>query len=319
MTSLFDSAEDRPPLAAKLAPVLKSLAERGVFIGTSSWKYPGWCGSIYTGDRYLTRGKFSNAKFERECLAEYAQTFPTVGGDFSFYQFPTADFWSNLMTGLPPAFTFGLKVPETVTVMRWPTHARYGKNAGQNNEQFLDAKLFAEAFAGVLEPYSRHVATYIFEFGTFAKKDFAEPGLFFDRLDLFLDNLPKGWRYAVEIRNKDYFDNAYFDVLRKHNVAHVFNAWTRMPTLGEQIEHDEAFTADFTVTRALLRHGRAYEQAVKLFEPYERVQEPDGPTREALKKIVNRAIDRKERAYQFVNNRLEGHAPGTIEAVVMKT
>jgi uncharacterized protein YecE (DUF72 family) len=43
---------------------LKSFAEQQVFIGTSSWKYPGWCGQLYDEQRYLTRSKFSEAKFE---------------------------------------------------------------------------------------------------------------------------------------------------------------------------------------------------------------------------------------------------------------
>jgi hypothetical protein len=76
---------DRPPQAARLAPRLRSLAERGVFLGTSSWKYEGWVGSIYSRERYATRGKFSRTRFEAECLAEYSRTFPTVCGDFAFY------------------------------------------------------------------------------------------------------------------------------------------------------------------------------------------------------------------------------------------
>jgi hypothetical protein len=34
-----------------------------VYFGTSSWKYEGWLGSIYTPERYLTRGKFSKKKW----------------------------------------------------------------------------------------------------------------------------------------------------------------------------------------------------------------------------------------------------------------
>jgi len=56
-----------------------------------------------------------------------------------------------------------------------------------------------------------------------------------------------------------------FAALARHNTAHVFNAWTRMPTLAEQVAMSEAFTADFSVVRALLRKGRGHEQAVKLF------------------------------------------------------
>ena len=101
----------------------------------------------------------------------------------------------------------------------------------------------------------------------------------------------------------------------RHNVAHVFNAWTRMPSLTDQIAIPDAFTADFSVVRALLQHGRTYEQAVDLFEPYEKVQNPDPSTRGALRQIADRAVRKKQRAYVFVNNRLEGNAPSTIEAV----
>ena len=79
-------------MPSDLAPKLRSLAGRGVFIGTSSWKYPGWMRDIYTAAKYETRGKFSQVKFDATCLDEYAETFPVVGVDFSFYQFPTRQF-----------------------------------------------------------------------------------------------------------------------------------------------------------------------------------------------------------------------------------
>ena len=63
---------------------IKALAADGVFVGTSSWKYPGWLGQLYSEERYLTRGKFSEAKFNRSCLAEYAESFPTVCVDAAF-------------------------------------------------------------------------------------------------------------------------------------------------------------------------------------------------------------------------------------------
>jgi hypothetical protein len=66
---------DTPAQAARLAPKLRKLADRKIFLGASSWKYDGWLGSICSQDRYLTRRKFSNSKFERECLSEYAEVF----------------------------------------------------------------------------------------------------------------------------------------------------------------------------------------------------------------------------------------------------
>lgn len=311
--SLFDS--DEAPQAKRLAPALRSLANNGVCLGTSSWKYEGWIGSIYSRDRYMRRGRFSTKRFEAECLSEYAETFPTVSGDFSFYQFPSAEYWAKLFAVVPPGFTFALKVPEEITVHHWPGHARYGPKAGTRNPHFLDANLFEQAFTKLLEPHHDHVAAIVFEFATFAKKEFASDSAFLEQLKPFLDSLPVGWNYGVEIRNEAYLGPDYFQALANRNVAHVFNAWTRMPALAEQVSMPEAFTADFTVVRALLRRGRSYEQAVSMFEPYREVQDPDLSTREALRELVRQSRRKKRRAYIYVNNRLEGNAPTTIEAV----
>jgi uncharacterized protein YecE (DUF72 family) len=307
--------DDRPPQATRLAPKLRALAEQGVYLGTSSWKYEGWLGTIYRPERYATRGKFSQKKFEAECLAEYAETFPVVCGDFAFYQFPTPDYWKRLFQGTPGSLLFGFKVPEDITVVRWPGHARYGTRAGKDNPHFLDAGLFRTLFAARLEPYIERVATLIFEFGTFAKSTFPDTAAFLARLDPFLDALPGGFRYAVEIRNPEYLGPDYFAVLSRHNVAHVLNAWTRMPELATQMEKPGVFSADVTVVRALLSHGRTYENAVQSLEPYQMVQEPNPPARDAMARIADQSRQRKKPAFLFVNNRLEGHAPTTIEAV----
>ncbi len=38
-------AGDLPQQAARMAANLRALADRGVYFGTSSWKYDGWVGS----------------------------------------------------------------------------------------------------------------------------------------------------------------------------------------------------------------------------------------------------------------------------------
>lgn len=314
--SLFDSADDPlPPQAARLAPKLRALAKRGVFFGSSSWKYEGWLGSIYTPDKYTIRGKFSKRKFEAECLREYAKTFPIVGGDFSFYQFPSPDYWDRLFGESPDSLRFGLKVPEDITVPRWPKHARYGKRAGLDNPHFLDPHLLATGFLKPLAPYSHWVATVMLEFGTLAKSTFATLHAFLERLGPFLDALPRSVPLAIEIRNPEYLGDPYFSTLAERNVAHVFNAWTRMPALEEQAAMTGAFTADFSVVRALLTKGHAYAEAVDDFQPYRAVQRPNPSARVGLYRIVRQCLTDGRPIYTFVNNRLEGNAPGTIEAV----
>jgi uncharacterized protein YecE (DUF72 family) len=301
---------------ARLRSRLRTLANQNIFIGTSSWKYEGWLGQIYSRDRYLTRGRFSQKRFNDECLGEYAETFPIVCGDFSFYQFPTESYWSKLFGSAPAKLQFAFKAPEDVTVKQFPRHPRYGPRAGDDNSSFLDAALFQSAFLDLLTPHRPRIAALIFEFGSFARQCYPEVGAFLQELDPFLAALPAGFRYAVEIRNPEFLSPEYFTCLRSHGVAHVFNAWTRMPEIGTQMQLRDSYTADFSVARALLRHGRPYEDAVARFSPYNRVQEPNPGTRDALRLLIAQARKRHEPSYIFVNNRLEGNAPETIEAIM---
>lgn len=305
------------PQAARLGPKLRSLADsRRIFLGTSSWKYEGWLGTIYLREKYMTRGKFSKAKFEGECLREYAATFPIVGGDFSFYQFPTADYWDRLFASAPASLLFALKVPEDVTVPVWPAHARYGKRAGATNAHFLDARLFENAFLHPLDRHRARVACLIFEFGAMSKLLCPTLESFQAPLDAFFGQLSVGFRYAVEVRNPEFLQPAYFEMLTKRNVAHAFNAWTRMPELPDQVGLPGAFTADFTVVRALLPRGRTYEQAVKALQPYESIKESCASARQGMRDVIDHARRLRVPAFILVNNRLEGHAPSTIEEVI---
>ncbi|HTX37262.1 MAG TPA: DUF72 domain-containing protein [Bryobacteraceae bacterium] len=311
---LFDEPGgfDRKGLAARL----RTLAAEHIYIGGSSWKYEGWLGQIYERDRYLARGRFSKRLFEAECLREYAETFPAVCGDFAFYQFPTEDFWRALFAKTPAGFQFAFKVPEQITCKVFPDHARYGPQAGKENEAFLDAGMLREMFLRPLWPYHLKTAVLIFEFGTFAKRSFGDVGAFLDRLDPFLTALPPEYRYAVEIRNPDFLEQDYFACLRTHRVAHVYNAWSRMPELGRQMAIPDAETADFLVCRALLRRGRVYEEAVKTFAPYTTIQDPNPQARESMRVLIGRAREEHKFLFLFVNNRLEGNAPMTILSVV---
>ena len=77
----------------------------------------------------------------------------------------------------------------------------------------------------------------------------------------------------------------------------------------------DSFTADFIVSRALLRHGRSYEEGVQLFSPYTELKDPNPEVRSSLRDLIHIAQDKQMTAFLFVNNRLEGNAPSTIIAI----
>jgi uncharacterized protein YecE (DUF72 family) len=313
---LFDQHDEGPRFDREgLAVRLRTLAAEGIHIGTSSWKYEGWIGQVYSRERYLTRGRFSRQRFEAECLREYAETFPAVCGDFAFYQFPGGQFWRKLFTSTPPGFQFAFKAPEQITCNVFPSHERYGPQAGKQNPDFLNSGMLEEMFLRPLSPYREKTALLIFEFGTFARRNFENVAAFLERLDPFLASLPAQFRYAVEIRNPEFLEPVYFDRLRARKVAHVYNAWSRMPELRYQLRVPGSETAPFLVCRALLRFGRPYEEAVKRFSPYREIQDPNPEARESMRVLIGRAREDRKMLFLFVNNRLEGNAPLTILSV----
>src|SRR6476646_10472574 len=81
-----------------------ALAHQGVFIGTSSWKYPGWRGQLYTDDHYVWRGRFSEKRFEQLCLSEYSEVFKTVCVDAAYYKFPDKHYLQQLVESVPEDF-----------------------------------------------------------------------------------------------------------------------------------------------------------------------------------------------------------------------
>jgi uncharacterized protein YecE (DUF72 family) len=292
-----------------------------VYVGTSSWKYPGWLGQVYSPARYEARGRFSERKFNQECLAEYASVFPTVCGDFAFYQFPSAATWERIFRQLPENHRFSLKVPEDVTVERFPDLPRYGRRAGQDNPHFMDPSLVKGQLLDRLDPYRDRLGVLIFEFGTIRRKPMSDAVEFTRALEHMLSRLPVDrFKFAVEVRNRALLDgqSPYLEALRSHRVAHCLSSWTRMPSVAEQMRIPGAFTADHCAARLLLRPGRSYQQAVEQFAPYERVQDPYPEGRDALTELMRSFLPGGDSRtlFAFVNNRFEGNAVETIEGAI---
>jgi uncharacterized protein YecE (DUF72 family) len=295
------------------------LAESAVFIGTSSWKYEGWRGMLYDEARYVYRGKFAKSRFEKNCLNEYAEVFKTVCVDAAYYTFPSEKYLTGLAAQVPADFQFGFKVTDGITLKKFPNLARFGHRAGKPNEHFLKADVFATAFLKPCETIRPQVGLLMFEFSRFYPSDYEHGREFVADLDRFLGELPKGWPYAVELRNHHWLVPDYFDCLTRHGVTHVFNSWDAMPPVGEQMALPGSRTnPGLTAARFLLKPGRKYEEAVKRFQPYDRVQEKNDEARAAGRNLIaegNSSVAKKK-TFIYVNNRLEGNALETIDAML---
>jgi uncharacterized protein YecE (DUF72 family) len=306
---------DREQMKVKAA----ELAAQSVFIGTSSWKYEGWFDQLYTPKRYEYRGKVAKTRFERQCLAEYAEVFKTVCVDAAYYTFPRREYLHGLADQVPDDFRFGLKVTDTVTIKKFPNLDRFGAKAGQPNSDFLNANLFSTAFLKPCEEIRAKVGVLMFEFSRFWPTDYEHGRDFVADLDAFLGKLPKGWPYAIEMRNKHWLQGEYFGCLTRHGVTHVFNSWDAMPPVSEQMALPGSRTnPNLCAARFLLKPGRKYEEAVKTFQPYDKVKEKNPEARASGRTLIaeGKAAGPQRKTYIFVNNRLEGNALGTIAGMV---
>ena len=281
--------------------------------GTSTWTYEGWQGQVY-------KKQYAKSKFVQECLGEYCQyqhqgdpLFRTVGNDSTFYRPPTANQLRRYLNQIPEDFEMCFKVWEEITIPAYANQPRYGPRAGQLNPRFLDATLFNEL---VLTPYREakfepHAGPFLFEFqrhGMFSEE-------FCSRLDGFFGQLSKDFRYAVELRNPELLGPDYHRVLESHGIAHVYNHWSSMPGLAEQHTRMGGFTAAFTVLRLLTPLKMSYQAAKKRAEPYTKIVEELPEMRRETVGLVRNAVAENRQAYVSVNNRSEGNAPLTIQAL----
>jgi uncharacterized protein YecE (DUF72 family) len=303
----------------RMKTALAALAQQGVFVGTSSWKYSGWMGQLYEQDRYIYRGRFSESRFEKLCLTEYAEVFKSVCVDAAYYNFPDHRYLEGMAAQVPQDFQFAFKVTDQITIKRFPNFPRFGIRAGKLNDNFLNADLFASAFVEPCQPFRRKVGLLMFEFSKFYSADFERGRDFVEALDHFLGRLPKGWPYSVELRNRNFLQEDYFATLARHGVSHIYNSWQEMPSLAEQIAiPGSRTTPDFFGARLLLKPGRKYEDAVKLFKPYNEIKDPYPDGRSAGAQLVKSAAASggRTRGYIYVNNRFEGNALQTIAAIL---
>ena len=149
----------------------------------------------------------------------------------------------------------------------------------------------------------------LFQFGYFNKTVFKTGKEFLARLEPFLKKLPKGYRFAWEIRNTHWLTAEFFDLLRAHQVAYALIDQAWMPLAREIFERFDPIAADFTYIR-LLGDRKGIEKRSKIWD-----EVIVDRSRELMSwvNVCQRIVRRGVTTYVYVNNRSAGFAPGTIE------
>lgn len=284
--------------------------------GTSSWTYEGWQGLVYEDV-----GRYGKS-FKRDSLAEFARDprFSAVGVDSTFYRPPSRPTLTHYASMLPPGFRAYFKAWQHLTAPTFTRHFGPKDKVGQPNPLFLDPRVMeSDILDPIRESFADHVGAVMLEFPLIPPRAL-RPELFFERLDTFLGALRGDVPLAVEIRSQWWLSPAYFEVLRKHRVAHCFNVWTRMPLPDVVMRKfpESLHTTDFTVCRALVAPGTQYADAVRRFQPYDEIKVAQPAARKALLALAKGATVGGVDLAILVNNRLEGSAPLTVEQLQLE-
>src|SRR5213079_2373647 len=206
--SLFDDLATLPPPATELVELGRRVPA-AIKFGTSTWTYDGWAGDVY-------HRSYRGAQPARR-LEEYARypLFRTVGIDSAYYEPPEEPVLAAYARALPAGFPCVSKVWDRITAKRLSQDVGQPGLAGMRNPEFLNAAVFKDA---VLGPYERsfrdHAGCFVFEFQSMRGKDLPDPLQWADQLDVFLEELPRDFRYGVELRNPELLTDLHGAVLK---------------------------------------------------------------------------------------------------------
>jgi uncharacterized protein YecE (DUF72 family) len=253
---------------------------KSIFLGTSGFAAPGWVGSFYPA------GIKSS-----DYLGYYSRNFLTVEVDSTFYGRPSARTVTHWAERTPPQFIFSLKVPQIIT------HDKV--LVGCDTE-------FAE-FVATMKILGDKLGPMVLQFPFFDKWKIKDRHDFTDRLIPFLKKLPAGCKFAIEIRNKDWLNAEFAELLRAYNVALVLQDLSYMPKPME-LKFDPV-TADFVYIRWLGDRKWIESQTVSWNKTIvDRTQEMSEWVKYCYP-MVRRGI----RAFGYANNHYSGFAPDTVE------
>jgi uncharacterized protein YecE (DUF72 family) len=241
----------------------RAAAATPIRIGTQGWSYPDWVGVFYppgVGQEHF--------------LPFYARVFDTVELDTTFYHSPRPALVRSWARAAPAGFRFAAKFPRAIT--------HEAGLAGVREE----ADRFVAAMAGLGERLGPLLLQLPASFRAEQRPV----------LEDFLAALPRGFRYAVELRHASWQGPATAELLARQGAAWAWVEWLHLPRIIE-------VTSDFLYLR-WMGDRRAIER-------FDRVQIPRDAEHEAWERDLRPALPRVREVYGYFNNHWAGHSPAS--------
>ena len=296
---------------AAVAAQLESAFNGRLYLGTSSWSFPGWSGLVWD-----ERG-YSEAQLVRDGLRAYAQhpLLRSVTLD-RFDRAIQRDACARLAAQTPEPFRFVVTAPSEIT----DAVLRSGDRGGplRDNPRFLDARL---ALDGVVTPavegLGHRLGAIVFQLPPLPVNWLRNSRALLERLDALwravVPAMPAGALTALEVCDPRMLTPSLIAQLARHRVAYCIGLHDNMPLLRQQmaVAHGAGGDGDL-ICRWSLRQGVRYNQAKAQWAPFNRMQAPDVATRDALAQAIVGTLSAGHRAFVTIDNEAEGSAPLSV-------
>lgn len=304
---------------------------RGVYLGTSSWSYDGWKGIVYS--------ELSEGRIGVDALKAYSRhpLFRTVGLDRTYYRPMKPSELSRLAGMVGDDFRFVVKAPRRICDPY--ERAERGRPVSVNLD-FLNAGAAVEEIEAFSSGLGEKLGVVLLQLSSFSSGELSTPSQrmeIVERIGEFLEKTASasktldesGPTLALEVRNSELLTPRLMNALRRTGVRPVLALHPRMPNISRQIDalrfcelgqhrgerpEDWKMQGDL-VMRWMLPADMTYRTASEAWEPFDRIRRPDELMRTAAASMIKLAVDSGRRAYFIANNKAEGCAPLTVEAV----
>jgi uncharacterized protein YecE (DUF72 family) len=252
-----------------------------VRVGTCGWSYKEWSGVFYPDG--LTAGEF---------LSFYAEQYPVVEVDSTFYRSPSRKTVEGWRDKTPDGFGFSLKVPRAIT----------------HDKVLVDCRAEVRDFLTAAQVLGPKLLCCVLQFGYFNRQVIGTLDAFLQRLEPFLDAWPPDVPLAVEVRNKTWVTPKLTDCLRARQMVLVVADQVWMPSPLHVVRQVDPVTGPFAYVRLLGDRNAVDALTPTLDHVVIDRSEQVRADAEAIKLLAGRV-----RVFVYVNNHFAGYAPATVE------
>lgn len=237
-----------------------------IHIGTSGWSYKDWVGNFYPSNTPA-----------KEYLKIYVNRFNTVEIDSTFYGIPrksTVEAWYKTA---PDNFKFAPKLPQEIT----------------HKSDLTGIEDILSGFLNIISLLKEKLGPILIQFPySFTPQTGSNLGR-------FLTELPSGFDFIIEVRNRQWLGEKFYDMLREQSVGLALL--------------DHPWVPKIEVVTSKILYIRFLGDRQNVAEDFGHIQVDREKDLAEWKRIVTALEEKVDDFYGYFNNHYSGHSPSTAK------